>query len=68
MFDYIYKRIEELFIEYLKTNDPHGKEGLNIINYPLKKIINLEDFFGKFIIQYINETKKSLILLLIKSH
>ena len=58
LFDYIYKRIEELFIEYLKINDLYGKEGLNIINDSLKKVINLEDFLGKFIIQYKKETKK----------
>ena len=35
--DYIYKRIEDLFIEYLKINDLYGKEEVNMINDSFKK-------------------------------
>ena len=57
LFDYIYKMIEELFIEYLKVNDLYGKEGLNDIKDSLKKIIKLNEFLGNFINLYKDEAK-----------
>ena len=56
--DYIYKRIEDLFIEYLKINDLYGKEGVNMINDSFKNITNLEEFLGNFINHYKGKTKE----------